>query len=389
MIQRNISKIFLISLIFLVPLPNIGTDIYTPSLPAIISNLMSTPVLIKWTVIIYFMMYGVGQLIFGPVSDIFGRRRLLILSIVCLIIFSFVAGSSDTFKSLFIARLFQGLSVSIISVVTKAMLTDKFQGKDLEKASAYKVMAQTLSIIFAPLLGAYIQLYFNWRYTFYSLACYSTVCLIFAWFFIAETSEYRNCSNIKSILNNFYLICRHRGFMFMTCSTSMLYSAVALFALHGSFIIQNQLRYNSIIYGISAFFCGLSYIIGSLVSVRFSGYRKNLLAFFLSLFGAIALIIMGESRSVDIQLILVSVLSVMFACGLVLPGVMRYTLSLFREQAGTASAIFGALVMVGMSLFLAISGIFNSTVSCLGISYLVSVAIVAALLIPGNLYKNL
>lgn len=71
---KILSKLFLFSLIFLTPIPNFGTDIYTASLPTIVSNLNTNTSLAKMTIVVYLMAYGIGQLFFGTLSDIFGRR---------------------------------------------------------------------------------------------------------------------------------------------------------------------------------------------------------------------------------------------------------------------------------------------------------------------------
>ena len=150
--SRIIARFFLFSLIFLTPLPNIGTDIYTPSLPVIIHSLNSTALLVKWSVIIYFVMYGVGQLIFGPLSDIYGRRIFLIYALTLFAIFSGICGVTHNFYGLLVGRFFQGVVAAIVSVVSKAMITDQYHKQRLQTVSRYKVMAQTLSIIFAPLI---------------------------------------------------------------------------------------------------------------------------------------------------------------------------------------------------------------------------------------------
>lgn len=365
------AKLFLFSLIFLTPLPNLGTDIYTPSLPTIIDVLNTNADLVKWSVLIYLMTYGLGQLIFGPLSDIIGRRKLLLASLFIFTLFSVMAAFSYSIEGLLIARFFQGLAVAVVSVLSKAMITDKYQKKSLSTASHYKVNAQMISIIFAPLIGGYIQLFLNWRWVFILLAIYGLICLVLSCLFLRETCKHRSLLSPKLVIKNFYLVFSHRGFMLMTLNTAILYAIVALFGLQGPFIVQSVLHFNSGIYGLTALCCGASYILGSRCSPKLSADSLFFIYSLLPIISSLVLIVWGFLNIKILILIIIPILFLMFSSGLVLPRIMRYTLGLFREQAGIASAVFGGFVMIGMSLILAVGSSFSDKIIFLGAFYLI------------------
>lgn len=383
------AKYFLFSLIFLTPLPNLGTDIYTPSLPTIIDALNTNASLVKWSVVIYLMTYGIGQLIFGPLSDIVGRKAMLLFSLFIFTLFSIIAAFSYSVEGLFIARFFQGLSVAAVSVLSKAMITDKYQKKRLAKVSHYKVNAQMMSIIFAPLIGGYIQLFLNWRWTFILLAIYGFFCLILSSLFLTETCKYKALASIKSVAKSFYVVSTHQGFILMTLNTAILYAIVALFGLWGSFIVQDFLHFNSGVYGITAFCCGVGYMLGSKLSIKIATHLLFFIYSLLSIVSSLMLVILGVLNINNLILIVLPILFLMISCGLILPRIMRYTLGLFREQAGTASAFFGAFVMIGMSLILSVTSNFADKVSYLGVFYLILTSISVSLLAFQKHYKNL
>lgn len=388
---KRYSVIFLFSLIFLTPIPNFGTDIYTPSLPAIAKSMLGSDELIKISVSIYLIMYGVGQLFFGILSDAFGRRNLLLQGLIVFTIFSFIAAASNNVYFLIAARVAQGLAVSIISVLTKAIITDKYSGNKLKKVSTYKVNAQVLSIIFAPLLGSYIQTVSNWKYSFVFLGIYGIVGFFCAFFFIPETCKKKSKIETKSVVSSLVCISSHKPFMLLTMNTAVLYAVVGLFGILGPFILQDTLKYGTLTYGGCAFFCGLAYIIGSMFSQWFTPKMLFYVSSIFFIISPVILILLTLMGFQSLLLFIVPVFIIMATCGLLLPRMMSYTLNAFRLQAGgAASAVFGALVMFGMGLILSISGLL-STDSLIGIGcfYFLLCSISTSILSFKKLYQHL
>ena len=303
-------------------------------------------------------MYGVGQVIFGPLSDIYGRRAFLIYALAMFAFFSGICGLAHHFYWLLIGRFFQGSAAAVVSVISKAMLTDKYHNQRLQTASRYKVMAQTMSIIFAPLIGGYVQLWFNWRWTFWLLSIYSLIALILTFYFIPETNKQRSTAKISAVITDFSVICKHRRFVVMTLMVAVLYAMVAFYGLEGPFVVQNELHYSSGIYGLTALLCGCGYLLGSWGSKKFPARLCFAGFLILSLLAIMGLFLIVQLKFINIIAILMPMLIILFSAGLILPHLMRATLNLFRKQAGTASAIFGSFVMLGMSLLLAATGFF-------------------------------
>ncbi|PJD91616.1 MAG: hypothetical protein CK424_06205 [Legionella sp.] len=385
------SSIFLFSLIFLTPIPNFGTDVYSPSLPEIAKSLSSSDELIKLSVSIYLIMYGIGQLFFGVLSDVYGRRKLLLHGLALFTIFSFIASYSNSIYILLAARIAQGLAVSIISVLTKAIITDKYCGRKLKKVSTYKVNAQVLSIILAPLLGSYIQTISNWTYSFVFLGTYGAIGWFCALLFIPETCKKKSKLNIKLVFLSLKYICSHETFMLLTIDTAILYSIIGLLGVLGPFILQDTMKYGPLTYGISALFCGLSYMSGSIVSYRLTPKGLFYLSSVIFMVSSMVLILSTLWTVISVFLFVIPVLLIMGACGLLLPRMMNYTLNVFRLKAGgAASAVFGALVMFGMGLTLSISGFVNTkSLAPIGCFYFLLCSICISILSFKKLYQHL
>lgn len=300
-----------------------------------------------------------------------------------------MASFADTIGLLIAARLLQGLSVAIISVLSKSIITDKYRGERLQKASKYKVNTQVLSLIFSPLVGGYIQLALDWRWNFILLAIYGGVSLCLASAFIPETCKTKNKLSVKTIYSNLYHICSHYEFILLTANIAILYSIMGIFGVIGPFIIQDLL-YNSISYGMAAVSCGICYLMGSMTSCRMPNNILFVTCLSLFLIASFILIFFGLFRLKSLVIFMLPIYLIMIACGLLLPRMMSYTLNLFRAQAGSASAVFGTFVMCGMGSILSITGLISSTnIILLGIFYL-ALGLTSILLISiKQLYKKI
>lgn len=387
--MQILASPLLITIIILVPLPNLGTDIYSPSLPCLVRVLNTNEYLIKFTITIYLITYGIGQLIFGILSDIIGRRKLLLIGLAVFIIVTFCIVIINNVYHLLIIRLLQGFSISIISVLAKTILIDKYESVQLKVVYNYKNIAQVLSIILAPLVGSYVQLLFNWKWNFIILGLYGCLCFIAVFLFIPETCLYKNKFQLKKIKLNVYDICLNKDFMFMTFNTGILYSIIGLFCIHIPFLIQDKMNYSPIIYAITTLCCGISYIFGSIISNKFCSNMLFRTYSILSISASLVLIIICSFEFTSL-FIITPIYLIILACGMILPRITAYTLAIFKSQAGTASAIFGTFVMLNMSLIMTISGFINTeSFTLIGTTYLMLSFFSISLLRYKQIYKKI
>ena len=387
--MKILTDSLLVSIIFLIPLPNLGTDIYTPSLPYLVNIFNTNAYLVKFTVTIYLITYGIGQLIFGILSDIIGRRNLLLTGLFTFIIITFCTIFVNNIYYLLTIRFIQGLSVSIISVLTKTILIDKYKNEQLKIAYNYKNIAQVLSIILAPLIGSYIQFFLNWKWSFIILALYGVLCFIATILFIPETCPYKNRFQLKTIQLNIYNICCNKNYILMTFNTGILYSIIGLFCIHAPFLIQDTMNYSSLIYAIITLCCGISYMFGSIISNKISAKLLFTISSILSILSSLILTILCFFKFISL-FIVTPIFFLMLSCGLLLPRITAYTLAIFKLQAGTASAIFGTFVMLSMALIMSLSGFLDTeNFTLIGITYLLLSSISTLLLIYKQLYKKL
>lgn len=350
-------------ILFLTPLPNITSDIYSPSLPHIVHDYMASEYLVKMSVTIYLAAYGLSQLILGFASDYFGRRNLLLGGILLFLFSSTAIVVKYDIYILLLLRMMQGIGAGSVSVITKAMISDSYSGDRLNNMANYKVNLQIASLVVAPFLGGIVQKFLGWQWNFIILSIYACAAFIMSYYYVPETCVSRKF-NILSLKNDSIdTLCNHR-FIWATLATTFIYSIAMIFPVCGTFFMQNVLHYNSVIYGVMALVLGGSYLAGSILR-KFFVFNANLGLLFTSV-----TMLLGTSIINNIYIAIFEFALIMFFTGYLLSTVMAYALSTFKLYPGIANALYGTLVMLGTSIIIAIISLIHiSSYASLNITY--------------------
>ncbi|MCP4429429.1 MAG: multidrug effflux MFS transporter, partial [Gammaproteobacteria bacterium] len=164
-----------------------STDLYTPSLPDLVTWFNTTPELLKLTISINVIAYGAAQIIYGPLADRFGRRPVMLTAISLFILSSLLCAFVRTIDELLIARVLQGLFASAEAVICLAVFRDLFDEKQQIKAYAIYGMAIAVAPAVAPVLGGYIHVYLGWQYNFYLTASLASIAALLIYLLLPES----------------------------------------------------------------------------------------------------------------------------------------------------------------------------------------------------------
>ncbi|HTN40399.1 MAG TPA: multidrug effflux MFS transporter [Asticcacaulis sp.] len=172
----------------LMALGALGIDSMLPALPIIGADL-NVPVEnhLQWIVSIYFLGMGIGQLLFGILSDWLGRKRVLIAGVMVYVIFGLIAACSQNFTFLLTLRLFQGMAVATTGVVTRSIIRDLYSGPQMAKVMSISFVVFLLVPILAPSLGQLVLLVWPWRAIFLIMSILGAMTAIWAWIRLPET----------------------------------------------------------------------------------------------------------------------------------------------------------------------------------------------------------
>ena len=183
-------------------LAQVGSEMYTPSIPSIAKALNTSVNMVKLSLAIYMVGICLTQLIYGPISDLVGRRFPIIFGVSVFIVGTFICGTALDVNILLLGRFIQGIGAGGPAALWRAIFRDKFHGPKLAKYSSYLTVAIALIFPVTPALGGYLEVNFGWRSNFSFMGFYSVFVLGLLIFCFRESHISLNKDKItlKSVL---------------------------------------------------------------------------------------------------------------------------------------------------------------------------------------------
>lgn len=235
-LERGISVPFLILLAALVAFGPLSIDMYLPSLPTIAENLGASQAKVQWSISGFLVGFCIGMLFYGPLSDRYGRKTILIIGIFLYLLSSlacFMAASAD---QLVLFRIIQAIGGGAASVLARAIVRDLLP---LDKAAHTLSIMHVVTMIaplIAPLIGGYLMLWFGWRSLFLGLFLFGLVCFISV-LFIKETlpAEHRGGSIAKAFSAYWHILLDKNALGYILCM-GMTFAGMFAYITGSSFV---------------------------------------------------------------------------------------------------------------------------------------------------------
>lgn len=376
--ERQNSWYFKIVVLASVPFAGVGIDLYAPSLPWIQHAFQVSPQLVKLTISTYLYGYAVGCLLFGLLSDAYGRKKMLYVGLVLYIVSCLLIVSFPNIHMMLSMRLLQGFAVGSVGVVSKAMITDTYDGILMKKMGAMMSTIWAIGPVVAPFIGGYLQHYFGWHANFYFLMAYAVLMLLLT-LRLPETLPERLPLAIKSLLHHYRSILSHRqfwgGFIFM----GAVYSLIVIFNVFGPFYIQQVLAYTPIQFGHIALIMGCAFLIGGVANRtllnHFASERLILVSLLAMSVSVVLFLVVSYFFDCSLISFMLPVFLVLMCSAFLFPAGMSICLSLFPKTAGVASSLASFLTSVSAAVSTTIASYLHSqTPLPMAIAYLVLLA---------------
>lgn len=366
-------KLILIAILGLYPLVGMGIDLIAPSLPAISHDLNASYNFSKNLITFYLFGYMLGNFLIGFLSDAIGRRKPMLLGFIIFIIVSVLPALFNKPLLLLIARFLQGFTIAAFAVSSRAVLSDLLPKDKLIRTATLIATMWGIGPIIGPMIGGYLQFYFNWQMCFYFFAFMGFIGLLAMIFIIPETHFHRQLLQYKQLKNNFVTILSHRTFLGIVMLMGITYSLLIVFNTLGPFLIQTSLGYSSVYFGQVALFMGITFLIGTFLCRRLLKqlYPEDIFFYAILIFTFIAAIgvLLALVYGNKIWVIITPSLCMFLGCGVIYPTAMGKGLSLFRHLAGSASATMN-LISISITSLTAFIMSFIHADSVLTIAYI-------------------
>ena len=208
-------------------------DMYIPGFAAIARQLHTDAGTVQLSMTSFFVALALGQVIYGPVSDTFGRKRPTYVGLVLFIIASVGAAFAPTIQLLILSRFFQGLGAAATAVIPMAVVRDEYTGPDAAKLLSLAMLALSVSPILAPVMGGLVVQYLSWRVNFIFLILIAALVMVMVWRMLPETlpPERRVSGRLLSILGTYWRLLRQRIFILPVliagCAQSLLFAFIS------------------------------------------------------------------------------------------------------------------------------------------------------------------
>jgi DHA1 family 2-module integral membrane pump EmrD-like MFS transporter len=346
------STLILLTLL-MASIGSFASDSYLPSFPAISQHFHATNTLTKLTITTYLFSYGASQLIYGPLSDRYGRRKIIFWGYGIFALGSLLCAMAPSIHWLLVGRFMQGVGIGAPGTLYRAILRDSFSGSQLAKISSYGSTAATLTVPLAPVIGGYLEVAFSWRANFVVMFIYTLFTCLILWRGLPETNRYLNpkATNIQHILKNFKTLLSHRIFISYVALVTLAFSGIIAYVVSSPFLFQNIIGLTPVQYGWVAVFTVPSLSVGAIINsrrvekygiaamIRFGSYcmiAAGSIMLFIGLLGIINTVV-----------IIAPMMLFSFGSGFIFSNSFAAAFEPFHEMAGMAAALFGSLQILG------------------------------------------
>lgn len=373
----------------------LSIDIYLPSMPALAAVMKVEPGTIGLTVSIFILSFAFGQLIYGPLSDRFGRRRPLLAGLVLYFVANLICAFADSIDVLLFGRFLQGLGACAGSVIAQAVVRDVARGSEGTKVLASVASATALAPIIAPMIGGLLETYFSWRASFGFLALFGGGLMLLLFRALPETAPLAEdradksagkgrVRDIAAVLRGYLTVSRSPTFAFFTVLGSLASAGLFSFISTSSSLMVGRMGFSPDVYGVLFGTNAATYMIGSIIAKKLAGRLDNRA---LALVGVAAMALGGSLMAISgvvfgdhVVGLLLPMAVVTMGTAMVSPAGVAGSMEPFGDQAGTASALHGFFRFSAAALMSAVLGLVTVTVAVLG--FAIALCGVVGLLLP-------
>ncbi|KTC91119.1 Inner membrane transport protein ydhC [Fluoribacter dumoffii] len=336
-------------------------DLYQPSLPYITSFFGTTHSLSQLTLSIYLFVFGVTQLVWGPLIDYFGRRRLLPLSLLIAVFASLICAFAPNVFVLILGRALQGFALCCANLIAFSISRDFEDTVERAKVLSYVSMIVSISPIIAPVLGSIIFTYCSWQANFMLMAVIGLVLLLQARKGLFESPFWTQPTEpfiIKKVIQGYKEIIPSPVLWSGSLIMMFSFAAVMLSVINSSYIIIEQFGFSPLVYGIIFIINGLNIIVGNYLGIWLRNYFSMASTIYL---GSWFIICGGFAMLLGTHLYEFNIYTLSFALicnlgiSLTAPATMSIMLADYKENTGLALAIIHTVRMFGSSVLTIIS----------------------------------
>jgi MFS transporter, DHA1 family, multidrug resistance protein len=337
---------------FLSAIAPLSIDIYLPALPMLRQALAADEAETLLTLSAFFVGFGSGQLVLGPLSDRFGRKRPLLAGLVVYVIASVGCALGTSMTAIVFWRALQAFGGSVVPIAVQAMVRDLYDRNESARVLSLNLLVTASAPVIAPLLGGQVLLWFDWRAIFWVLVAFGAVSFLVALVLPETLSEARRSeAHPLAMLFGYVELFRSRRYVgYVACSTLYFWCLFAFIA--GSPFVYIEYfgvppQYYGFLFGVNMIGMIATTYINSRIVVQRGADRLLRIACTIGAIGSLVLLADGIGGFGGVPGIALPLFLTLALLTMVASNAVSGALSVFPNRAGAAAAMAGAVQFGG------------------------------------------
>jgi len=328
----------------------LALNIFLPSIPGLAHFYGVDFGTIQLTFTLYLVGLAVGQLLYGPLSDRFGRRPPLIAGLVLFVVTSFICALGPPLELLVATRILQAIGGCSGIVLARAIVRDLYGRDKAASMIGYITMAWVLAPMMAPSLGGLLYVNFGWQSTFVFVGAAGFLVLLASWRWLHETRfPEGEAGEALDLLHAFGKLTRSRGYLSYALPTAFT-SAVFFSFLGGApYLTIEVMKLSPVAYGLWFILVSLGYFLGNFASGRFSERvgvdGMILIGSLLALAGVLVAAVAALLGQLSPAMLFIPMMVVSIGNGMSISNGLAGSVSVYPAMAGAASGLAGFMQM--------------------------------------------
>lgn len=335
---------FVIFLAFMSSASPLATDMYLPALSLIKENFNTTDFYTQLSLSGFFTAFALGQLIYGPLSDKFGRKIPLIIGVFLFTLGSIGCTFSTSIEMFIFFRFVQAIGGCAGVVIARAIVNDLFELKQAAEIFALMMVCVSIAPMLAPNFGSFLLNFFSWHSIFIVLFIIGLILFLITSFGFKESVKTRNQSKIIEIFKEYKLVLKDKTFIIYTLSSSFAIATMFAYITGSEFVFGEYFKLNETHFALLFSANSLGFMASArLNSKLIQTYSlDSLIKFGLYAMGFFGLVlILANFLSIGFLRFEIPFFMIISTLGFIIPNITTLAMARFKNIAGAASAVYG------------------------------------------------
>ena len=359
----------------------ISTDLYLPSLPGIARDLMTDAASVQLTLSVFLLGFAGGQIVYGPLSDRYGRRPVMLSGVTLYFLGSLACLVAVSIEWLIAARFLQAIGACSGVVLARAVVRDIYAPERAASVLAYIGSAMAIAPLVGPILGGQLEVLFGWRANFALLTLYAVAISLGVLLKLQETNLRRDTGALspRRIVANFHQMLSSRRYVGCVAAATFCYCGMFSFISASSFVLINVVGLEPDAYGFCFAGVVIGYMIGALSAGRLVhrlGMERVMLAggLLTGLSGPVmAGLAIASGANVHWAMIVLPMAVYCAGMGWVIPASNAAAIGPYPDKAGAASSLLGFIQMtIAASVGVAVAHLLDGTARPMAVALAIS-----------------